>query len=165
MVVDDQIMRISSSFTAFAPAITVTWVASDLESFTPASAPLLQLREAAFTVSSSGNRSTGSSQPNSSELTTGSKVGIGIGVPIGVVLVIAISGCLMYRRSQRSAKQHVSADPSIFLAESKPELGCESQVHEIDSRRLAAEADESNARHELEGNQSGYNGRRTVDRV
>lgn len=158
-------MRISSSSTAFAPAITVAWVAGDLESFTPASAPLLQLREATFIVSAPSDRSTGSSQPNSIVLTTESKVGIGIGVAIGVVLVFAISGFVMYRRSQRSAKQHVSAEPSIFLAESKPELGCESQVHEIDSRKLAAEADESNVRHELEGNQSGYNGRRTGDRV
>lgn len=91
VVVDDEISRADDSFIAFGPAITVAWVASDLESFTPAFAPLLQLREATFTISASGGYSTELSQPSPNGLTTQSKVGIGVGVTTGVVLAIVIT--------------------------------------------------------------------------
>jgi hypothetical protein len=148
------------TFTALGEQIPIAWAASDLPRFTPASAALLQI---AFQTSTLGSGSTAMSTPSSvskSGLSAGAMAGMGVGVACGLLLLVAVLGKLFYKRTR---KARVITQPSQAMSElqdhgeeRRVELGSESQIQEIGSSKVLAEADHTHVRHELEGVWYGY---------
>jgi hypothetical protein len=151
----------TSAFNAVAQFVVVAWESSDLSSFSPLSAPLLQL------AASASSKDPGSPFPNtaltngniatpSNGLAQSTKIGLGVGIACGVMLVCAAVGLLIYRRRLRrlrstSGTVRTTEDQIVAGVVTKAELGGDSYVHEIGGKQVVAEADNMHARHELEG--------------
>lgn len=154
VIQDNRTVQQDESFTAFGQAVVIAWQSSDLESFSPASAPVLGY--------SSNSNSTDSEQSSSNGLPTDAKIGVGVGVTVGILLVGSLLGSVLYRRFRRGKGSAVSVDEKLIavlptsLAEQKAELGSDGHIQEIGGRKVLAEADGTDVRHELEGDWQGY---------
>lgn len=154
VIQDNRTVQHDESFTAFGQAVVVAWQSSDLASFSPASAPLLGYSDI--------SNSTDSDQSSSNGLTNDAKIGVGVGVTFGVLLVGSLLGFVLYRRFRRrkitaaGVNEKWIAELPTSSNDPKAELGGDGQVQEIDSRKLVAEADGTATRHELEGDWHGY---------
>lgn len=171
---DDRTVQLWDSFTAFGQAVMVAWESSDLTSFSPESAPLLQLASATttsetFTSATSTTASptthvanaSAPSQLTTNGLTAGAKAGIGAKVACGVLLGCALLDYILYKRKRRAkgdALTGESSSPKIINAEHerKVELGNEGHIHQMKSQGVIAEAVDTNTRCELEGNWQGH---------
>jgi hypothetical protein len=153
-------MSYTHPFNAIAQFVVVAWESSDLSSFSPLSAPLHQ--QVATSTSSEGDgTSLSTANTNlvapSNGLPQNTKIGLGVGIPCGVILVCAAVGLLVYRRRLRHLRStpgtiRTTEDPTAAGVVTKAELGGDSYVHEIGGKQVLAEADDVYARHELEGN-------------
>lgn len=113
LVLADRTTVVTDFFSAYDWPISVMWAESDLNKFTPASAPLLagkaaSTSNAASTSSPAQMSETGTSTalptPTGSKgLSTGAEVGIGIGVAAIALALLAVAGFILYRR--RKAKK------------------------------------------------------------
>ena len=148
-------------FLAYAPTIAVAWASSDLEYFTPVSAP----NQGVIVITSTLSGSTPSAPAGSSvsrhhaSMNVGSKTGIGIGASLGALILIALGAwALLRRRNARTAKQRVSSGDKAELpgqdAEKKSfkvtELGPDGEVYEKGGHGRPVEL-EHDIRYELEG--------------
>jgi hypothetical protein len=163
LVAGSRTINYTSPINAIAQFVAVAWESSDLTSFTPLSAPLQQ--QVATSTSSSGT-DTALSTPTKADnslvapsngLSQNTKIGLGVGVACGVILVCAAVGLLVYRRRLRHLRStpgtiRTTEDPTAAGVVTKAELGGDSYVHEIGGKQVLAEADDVHARHELEGN-------------
>ncbi|KAK5688046.1 hypothetical protein LTS10_000024 [Elasticomyces elasticus] len=159
VVIANLTSQYTKQFTAFAPTILVAWASSDLASFTPASAPLLQI------IITTSTRVAGSDTPTG--LTAGAKAGIGVGAALGLIACVALGIWLLIRRRRsRAVAQFASKDDSNDKAElpgqsvekKRPEateLGPNGEIFETSGYGLPAEL-EPHARYELEGGFHGY---------
>lgn len=172
VVVNNKTTPNTNTILGMAPLMLVAWESKDLRSFMPLSAPLLQLLAATSTSvnNTSANISTATaSQSTGTSPGTGlaqdAKIGIGFGSACGVLLICASIGLLSYRRRLRRSREKVNNARPAEKAEGavvpKAELAGDSHVREIDGRETFAETDDTNARHELEGNWHGYEVRAT----
>ena len=146
---------ITHPFIAADDVIIVGWASSDLEKFTPASAPLLK---AVDTATSHHNQSNVSSASTPSGLTAETKGWIALGT-IGGVLCLVVFGFLL----ARARRHHVEEKRKLLhAAEMGGQLGRNkfesdgSAIFEADEECKPAEADPSCIRAELEGNWRGY---------
>ncbi|KAK5758574.1 hypothetical protein LTS12_011273 [Elasticomyces elasticus] len=158
VVIANLTSQYTKQFTAFAPTILVAWASRDLASFTPASAPLLQI------IITTSTRVAGS---DTTGLTVGAKAGIGIGAALGLIACVALGVWLLTRRRRsRAAAQSASKDDSNDKAElpgqsaekKQPvatELGPNGEIFETSGYGLPAEL-EPHTRYELEGDFHGY---------
>jgi hypothetical protein len=162
VVAGNSTISYTTPFIAVAQSVVVAWESSDLASFTPVSAPLLQV---ATSTSSSGADTTLSTPTTadtslvapSNGLPQNTKIGLGVSIACGVILVCAAVGLLVYRRRLRHLRStpgniRTTEDPNAAGVVTKAELGGDSYVHEIGGKQVLAEADDVHARHELEGN-------------
>lgn len=161
MVVErNRTVQATESFTAFAQAVVVAWQSSDLSSYTPASAPILNLTSLYLDPTSSTSAALHHEQSQTSGLTTGAKAGIGAGVAGGVLLGCTLLGWALYQRSRRAKNEALTrlslTETSVATNERKAELGSDGQIQEIGGRSVTAEADYTNTRYELEGNWHGH---------
>lgn len=173
-MISDHLTTYSSPFTAFASTIAVAWASSDLPLFTPASAPLVQARLAASASRASASDSqattsepsngTSSSPMSSGFLSTGAQAGIGVGVSIAGIILLALGmWALLRRRQSRTRNDEPRADPRAGLrgedAEKKlpgvAELGNYGAKAELAGLTKPTELDR-NERHELEGHWHGH---------
>lgn len=136
----------------FTPVI-VTWASSDLPKFTPSSAPLIppggSLPQTDSAILADGSAkpvsplSSGSAVPSNS-LSTGAKAGIGVGVAVGAIAVIAALVWFLLRRRRRrkeegqlntfeKAELHGEAVKESQRNVRAKELGEDGQVHEMGS--------------------------------
>ena len=97
--------------TALLPQIIATWAQSDLQWFTPRSAPLLppasitSALEAAARSSASYSAAFSYAASHSPALTTADKAGIGVGVGVGVLIILgAVFFLFRLRRKRRRAR-------------------------------------------------------------
>ena len=177
VVVNNTIAQYSSPIQAIAPLMLVAWESSDLQSFSPPSAPLLQV---AATTTSNSFTGPGSDATQSASLAQGTsqsantssaqglaedaKIGIGVGTACGAILTCIMVGVLTYRfrvrhlRDIASEAQQTGASTSAGILP-KAELGGESHVHEIGGQEIFAEADNMGVRYELEGDWHGHEAR------
>jgi hypothetical protein len=149
-------MSSTSSFNAIAPFIAVAWESSDLPSFTPVSAPLLQSATSTKSTLSTVTGTDAAHATSSNGLAEGTKIGLGFGIPCGL-LICATAALFFYRRGLRRARLNLgivrtAADQSVAGIVAKAELGGNSHVHEIGGKQVLAEADNMHVRHELDGN-------------
>ena len=152
--------------------IIVTWASSDLDRFTPASAPVLHATPAskllisasiintrAGSLGNVGATSTAQTS-NSSSLSTGAQAGIGVGVTIVCICAMsAIIWTIFRRRKSRKGTEdaQMSLKPELH-GESKSaanggersELDDDAKISEIIGTSRTAEVDDSQ-RHELPG--------------
>ncbi|KAM0715623.1 hypothetical protein Q7P37_009121 [Cladosporium fusiforme] len=181
VVVGNTTTQYAGPFSAIEQLVLVAWKDSDFSSFSPISAPLLQIsamtasktstplnpsaRPTGYPVPTQSDNST-TSTTSTNELTVSAKIGMGVGISCGVLLLCALVGLLVYRRHLR--RMHEGADtgtptakPHVVGVDAKAELSGHSHVHEIDSRQVFTEVDGLNARHELEGDWHGVEARGT----
>lgn len=136
--------------------VHVTWAASDLNVFTPPSAPILA---ASTSQTSPRNQPTPTRSPkphetasdHASGLSTGEETGIGVGAGIGIIL-LAVAAFWVLRRRKRA--QRVSAPPQVAQI-TRHELS-EKPIYEVQSEPKTAELDPYASRAELEGDWRGY---------
>ena len=148
----------------------MTWASSDLNKFTPASAPLNQIPagvSASATLTDATSRplaplnsaSTTPSSAPSSSLSIGAKAGIGVGVAVGAIAVIAAIVWFLLRRRKRRKEEN--GQPTFEKAElhgetvntkqpevKRNELGLDGHIHEIGSVDKPVEVGNAGA-HEL----------------
>jgi hypothetical protein len=161
VVTGNSTMSYATPFIALAQSVVVAWESSDLSSFSPVSAPLLQ---SATSTSSGGDGTTLSNLTSANTslvtppngLAQNTKIGLGVGIACGVILVCAAVGLLVYRRRLRHLRStpgmvRTTEDQLVAGVVTKAELGGDSYVHEIGGKQVVAEADNMHARHELEG--------------
>lgn len=154
VIQDNRTVQQDESFTAFGQAVVVAWQGSDLASFSPAAAPLLG-------YSNISNR-TDSDRSSSDGLTNDAKIGVGVGVTVGVLLFGSLLGFVLYRRfrwrktAAASVEEKLIAELPTSSNDLKAELGSDGHVQELDGAKVLAEADDRNIRHELEGSWHGY---------
>jgi len=115
---------VTDFFSAYDWPISVMWAESDLDKFTPASAPLLAANAgstsgAASTTSPAhlSGTATGTALPTptgSKGLSTGAQAGIGVGVAVVVLAVLAVAGFIFYqrRKGKRAQEVHGWAQPA-----------------------------------------------------
>ncbi|KAH8647121.1 hypothetical protein BX600DRAFT_518407 [Xylariales sp. PMI_506] len=139
------------SFTVYAPLFQLNFQASDLAAATTGgdggtaatgaspsatggsgtssttSDPVASLRSS-FTASSTSGAS-GSSPTSGQGLTESGKIGIGVGVAVGAILVIAAL-VLFWRSRRNESKRRLSGEDEVGLGSSEPER--KSQMAEID---------------------------------
>lgn len=173
VVIGNATKQFTGSFTAVARLVLVAWEASDLLSFSPLSAPLLQ---AVASTTSEGSGATDATDPvmagsepsdtsqSPGGLALGGKIGVGVGVGGGILLLCILAGFAIYRHRLRRMRETESttrpaAGSSTMEVHAKAELGGDSHVVEIDGRDLLSEADGNVGRHELEGDWHGYEAR------
>ncbi|KAK5730330.1 hypothetical protein LTR15_000267 [Elasticomyces elasticus] len=155
VMIDNSTTLYSQLFTAYAPTIGVAWALTDLERFTPVSAPLLVRVDATATSAphSSGTasltvdggpgvtNSTASSTPsasstqpasesktNRSRVSTGEIVGISVGATIFGILLLALGAWLLYFRRKKKT-QAITA--SATLTDGKAELPGDSNTEKF----------------------------------
>lgn len=161
---DNRTEQHNDSFTAYGQAVLVAWESSDLDSFTPASAPLIRAVTSNLTsITSSTATSAAPSDTTSLDetppngLTAGARAGIGVGVACGIGLACVVLGFVLYKRRRRTREDAVTELPATQApSERKAELGSDGHIEEIDGLGIIPEADHANARYELEGNWQGY---------
>jgi hypothetical protein len=112
-------MSYTHPFNAIAQFVVVAWESSDLSSFSPLSAPLHQ--QVATSTSSEGDgTSLSTANTNlvapSNGLPQNTKIGLGVGIPCGVILVCAAVGLLVYRRRLR----HLRSTPGTIRTTEDP---------------------------------------------
>jgi hypothetical protein len=143
-------------FNAVAQFVVVAWESSDLSSFTPLSASLQQQVLTSTSSEVVGTTVIAISAPGSNRLAQNMKIGHGVGIACGVMLVCAAVGLLVYRRRLRHLRStpgtvRTTENQSVAGVVIKAELGGDSYVHKIGGKQVVAEADNMHARHELEG--------------
>jgi hypothetical protein len=115
------------------PIVAVTWEASDLSRFTPASAPLLAAPvktgqsadigqpTSSAQVSSAGGTSGGTSRRTNGLISTGVRAGIGVGIGLFVLIVAGIASLfLRRRRRKRALMAHMEDQQPYVHAKSEP---------------------------------------------
>ncbi|KAK5732502.1 hypothetical protein LTR17_010441 [Elasticomyces elasticus] len=132
MIISNRTTQITDRFTAFAPTIAVAWASSDLDIFTPASAPLTAWAGRAITTSPPGTEpslvspltSTTSSADSiipatdsHTSLLPGAKIGIGVGIAVACLAFLAVGAWLVFRRRMSKSLQGAEV-----YGESKAEL-------------------------------------------
>ncbi|KAK4893299.1 hypothetical protein LTR27_008422 [Elasticomyces elasticus] len=141
-------------FTAYAPVIGVAWASTDLEIFTPASAPLLAtlftespngappsdssssstgLSPTVDVLSSSISSTTSASSPqlpssSHAAMSTGETVGISVGATIVGILLLALGAWLLFLRRKKKS-QAITA--SSNLTDGKAELPGDSNAEKL----------------------------------
>lgn len=172
VVVNNKTTQYTDPILGIAPLMLIAWKSDDLPSFTPSSAPLLQIAAATSATTSTSidltsvNTSTTytTSQDTDSSTTKGlaqdARIGIGVGTACGVLVCTSL-GILLYRRRLRQSRENISSTlqpageaEGVGIAP-KAELGGDN-VLEIDSRQVIAETDGTDVRHELEGDWHGH---------
>lgn len=170
----------TGTFTVHMPAFQVVWASTDLESFTPRSAPLLTSFTSSPPVTSSSQQSVTSFQSSTSSrsisshttspgssnsLSTGAQAGIGVGVSIVGLVVLAILGwCLLWRkRRRRETLREISVgeasnlptkeDPATTMQPYKDKSETSHQVGELHAS--------GSPRSELEGSWTGRDPRQS----
>ncbi|TKA83068.1 hypothetical protein B0A55_00928 [Friedmanniomyces simplex] len=135
MVVSNRTVQYSNAFTAFASTIAVAWALTDLDRYTPASAPTYTTELTAatggsnFAESAASNSATstsatlssasapsptqsGSSPPSPTQtntsLSVGAKAGIGVGASLGGLALVALGVWLLLRRRKSHAGGEVN---------------------------------------------------------
>lgn len=149
VVVDSLTITRTKPFVAGEYPIEVAWQTSDLDSFTPASAPLLKAVEPTNTSQNS--------ESTSSSLSTGTKASIAVGSIFGLLLLVALAILLA-----RARKHHIKRTEGRSMAAPLGDSVMPAKV-ESDSRAIfeanedcnPAEADFSHMRVELEGDWPG----------
>jgi C4-dicarboxylate-specific signal transduction histidine kinase len=151
----DTTARHDVTFTALGEQIPIAWAARDLPRFTPASAALLQMEIQTSTSESGPTLTSTPSSASPSGLSADTKVGMGVGIACGVLLLVATLVCLFHKRTR---KARGIAQPSQAMSElqghgveRRLELGSESQIREIGNMKELAEADHTHVRYEVEG--------------
>ena len=133
----------SAQFDGTLPNVQVVWEADDLSLFTPASAPLLT--PSTLTVSQitkqTGGASPGRSGPSPAEsqnekggLSTGAQAGIGVGVALAALILLACLILLVLRRRRNNRKPPPSHEPS-----EKPYLDSKAELPESVASKQAGQ--------------------------
>lgn len=148
------------------PPVTIAWQLSDLPNFKPPSAPLVTYRSASPTVILTLGPKTDDVVPAESPkatashaLSTEAKAGIGVGVVIGVLIVLALLGwALLKRRKRRNeipsdrSMPHENSPEKRHSSEASAEQGNDTQVTQT---YLASEMGTDNTRAELDAGWQG----------
>ncbi len=173
VVINNSTVQYSNAFTAFAPTIAVAWAFTDLDRYTPASAPIFATDLTAATIGSSTATTTSASQSNSatssstlstpiqsgSSLSTGATAGIGVDAALGGLALIALGAWLFLRRRKSRAAggaddNHGKAELPGESAEKQRtkagELSTRGEIFEFGGDARPAEL-EPDVRYELEG--------------
>jgi hypothetical protein len=158
VVIGSSTVTATPPFMAIDNPVMVAWVSSDLDLFTPASAPLLEDRATssrnATTFSPGSQRK--SNTTTSSGLSSGAKAGIAAGNICGllvIVLLVLLLACVRKHHQQRkeSETNHEALEGHLNQIE-----GDTVAIFEASAEPKPAEADFSNARVELDGDWYGY---------
>ncbi|KAK4962630.1 hypothetical protein LTR10_000257 [Elasticomyces elasticus] len=155
VMIDNSTTLYSQLFTAYAPTIGVAWALTDLERFTPASAPLLVRVDAtttsapkrsstasltnggdsgvtssaaSSTPSASSMQPTGDAKTTKSAISTGEIVGISVGATIVGILLLALGAWLLFLRRKKKS-QAITA--STTLTDGKAELPGDSNAEKL----------------------------------
>ncbi|KAK1809833.1 hypothetical protein LTR12_015795 [Friedmanniomyces endolithicus] len=173
VVINNSTVQYSNAFTAFAPTIAVAWAFTDLDRYTPASAPIFATDLTAATIGSSTATTTSASQSNpttssstlstpiqsGSSLSTGATAGIGVDAALGGLALIALGAWLFLRRRKSRAAggaddNHGKAELPGESAEKQRtkagELSTRGEIFEFGGDARPAEL-EPDVRYELEG--------------
>ena len=129
--------------------VQIAWKSSDLDLFTPASAPLLKAVETT-TSHHSGMKPT--SNPTSPGLTVKTKAWIAVGTIGGILCFILLVFLLVRVRKHHLQRKERARNEKAFDNPSKPERLCSRsfEIYEASPESNPAEADSSNARVELD---------------
>ena len=154
---------------AYQSPLTVAWASSDLRTFTPASAPILEISLTAITTSHDAATTTHQRTTNSpltsaedhSSLSTGAKAGIGVAASIVGLCFFAAAAWFMFKRRTRQS-QETQATSRLYI-DSKTELSGDSANQPPAQKELipAPVEVEANDRQELEDNPHAHD-RRTA---
>ncbi|TKA45173.1 hypothetical protein B0A54_04269 [Friedmanniomyces endolithicus] len=178
VLINNSTVQYSNAFTAFAPTIAVAWALTDLDRYTPASAPIFATDLTAATVRSSTATTISASQSSpttssstlstpiqsSSSLSTGATAGIGVGAALGGLALIALEVWLFLRRRKSRAAggaddNHGKAELPGESAEKQHtkagELSTRGEIFEFGGDARPAEL-EPDVRYELEGGFQGH---------
>ena len=175
-----------ATFVALFTPLMVTWASSDLNRFTPSSAPLKGSAMSTSDISGSQSHSqkthsnaptstsaapkskSTTAAPNPSGLNTGAKAGIGVGVSVFALCLFFIVFWSLRRRRNRQkinqpvdhpyvdAKAELPGKDNAKTPRSAAELAADSNFGEMSGVDGALELEGSRQRHELYGDDGGH---------
>ena len=148
----------NQSLYLLAPPITVAYHTSDLTLWTTTAASAASAPTSIVTPTSNSVHGGSSDQ-----LTTGAQAGIGVGVALGLLAIVAATMLLLRRRRRNLASSHKEmTDLHLTKAElhdegkTNAELGEEAAIYEVHSLSKPQEMDSMNVRAELESGWRGW---------
>lgn len=161
VVVGSSTITATEPFLALEPVVPIAWASSDLDLFTPASAPLLQAEDRAISSANTTTPSPGSERKShattsSSGLSTGVKVGIATGSICGLLVIVLLVLLLSRMRNHHLQKKERATKNGALEGNLNHIESDTLAIFEASSESKPAEADSSNARVELDGYWHGY---------